>query len=91
MSRRRVLTDQERIAHRQAAVRKYIATLPERSFERPYIRGISFDRSRKSVRDKRHECWRAEVWVGGRRMRKRFRNYDDAAIWLESMRGTVAK
>lgn len=90
MPRHRVLTDQERIEHRRASERKFFVSLPEKSLERTYTRGISFDRSRKSVRDKRHECWRAEVWIGGRRMRKRFRNYDDAAIWLESMRETVA-
>lgn len=90
MPRHRVLTDQERIEHRWASERKFRASMPERSRERTYTCGISFDRSRKSVRDKRHECWRAEAWIGGRRMRKRFRNYDDAAIWLESMRGTVA-
>lgn len=90
MPRHRVLTDQERIEHQRTSERKFFASLPEKSLERTYTRGISFDRSRKSVRDKRHECWRAEVWIGGRRIRKRFRNYDDASIWLESMRGTVA-
>lgn len=37
-----------------------------------------------------HDCWRAEIWIDGRRFRKRSRDYGLLVKWLSYIRGGVS-
>jgi hypothetical protein len=42
-------------------------------------------RGDKSGKDKRHNCWRAEIVIHGRRYRRRGHDKDKLAHWLQYM------
>lgn len=51
--------------------------------------GVYWDNSSKGqdknmTKTKYHNCWRAEKMVKGVRFRKRFKNYNDAKLWIEN-------
>ena len=46
--------------------------------------GVYFDKSSRGVAERRHNRYRAEVRVDGRRLRRRFDKYNTALRWIES-------
>jgi len=48
--------------------------------------GIYIDRSSKGD-GRRHESYRAEVNIDGKRIRKRFYTYDEARAWYDANKG----
>lgn len=53
---------------------------------------IYFDTSAKSKRyNHRHHEWRAEIWMDGKRIRKRSKDYNVLVNWLEYMQGHVSE
>lgn len=52
-----------------------------------YENCIYRDTSSRGAGNKPHDCWRAEIWIDGRRWRKRSHDYGYLIHWISYMRG----